>query len=67
MRVIALFLVACSSQLPPEHPCHERNPGYLALVASCVARVQAECADIPDEECPVVRECDLALEGRCRE
>lgn len=64
---LAVLLVACSSALPPDHPCSEQNPEFLAFLASCKARVELACADIPDDACPVVAECDRAIEERCRE
>ncbi len=57
---------ACAGQLPPDHPCSERSEAYRARIAACIARVQLECPDVPDEQCPAVEECDRYFEETCR-
>jgi hypothetical protein len=65
-RWLAALLVSCSSQLPPEHACSLENPEPYRVAAACRARVELECPDVPDEECPAWHECMAEFEERCR-
>jgi hypothetical protein len=49
----------------PMAPCSPTDTVMLAKAAECRARVQAECADVLDSDCPVIRECDEWGEKRC--
>ena len=67
MRVLVLVLAACSSRLPPDHPCSEENPRAHAFVRACELRVLAECNPDPAVPCEVERECEEAWARRCEQ
>lgn len=62
LLLVALSQQACSAARQQE-ACSEAN--MAALVAKCRFRVETECGDIPDEECPAIRECDAEVDRRC--
>ena len=49
----------------PVVPCSETDTVMLAHQAECIARVRSECANVPDDECPAVHECDEWGNARC--
>ncbi len=65
ITLVSFILAGCSSQLPADHACSERNPEPYRIAAACLARVQLECVDIPDAECPAWHECKAEFEKRC--
>jgi hypothetical protein len=67
MKWVSILLVGCSSQLPADHPCSERNPEASRFAARCAALVRLTCAHLSDDECPAVADCDAAWEKRCAE
>lgn len=44
-------------------PCNEADMAVFA--AQCRARVELECKDVPDSECPAIDECDAEVDKRC--
>jgi hypothetical protein len=71
LLIIGIALIAwgscgCASQLPATHPCSLENPEFLSFLAACRARVELHCADVPDDACQVIAECDRAVEARCK-
>lgn len=64
MKWIALFLVGCAGTDITE-PCSYANPEFVGYLAQCRARVEEQCNGIPDNDCPVVNECDREIDRRC--
>jgi hypothetical protein len=62
LGALAAALAAACASVPP---CDIRHPEMVAKAAECRHRVATECANIPDEECPAVHECDVWGEERC--
>lgn len=68
MRYVALLLTACTSHLPPEHPCNlEANPRAHVFLAACAARIAAECDPDPAVPCEVEQECEREWARRCEQ
>ncbi len=63
--LLGAMTLAGSSQscAPRQDPCNEAD--MAVLVAQCRARVELECKDLPDTECPAINECDAAVDSRC--
>lgn len=61
---VALLVGACASS-----PCSFRNPEYAAHVATCDARIGAECEldanRRPVADCPVLVECKAWARQTC--
>ena len=55
-------LSACSNS---PQPCSPTDTAMAAHALECAARVRAECAGVPDSECPAIKECDAWGEARC--
>lgn len=61
-----VVLVACSSQLPPDHPCNlEQNAEARAYLTACKLRIELECA--PDGPCEIEQECEREWARRCEQ
>jgi hypothetical protein len=62
VSVCVLGLAACPAQ---QTPCTPSDAVMAEHALECAARVRLECKGIPDNECPVVAECDAWGEARC--
>jgi hypothetical protein len=58
----SMWLIGCSSKI---EPCTEGDTVMLQHAAACAVRVRVDCRDIPDNQCPAVRECDAWGRARC--
>jgi hypothetical protein len=50
---------------PKTEPCSENDTVMILHAAECRQRVETECRDLPDNQCPAVRECDAWGRARC--
>ncbi len=68
-RLSAVVLAACAcfvaASCVTAAPCSPSDVTMIAHAAECRARVQAECANVPDAECPAIKDCDAWGEARC--
>lgn len=58
------FCVFCGCASQPA-PCSAGDAVMAAKALECRSHAKAECAGMPDNECPVVAECDAWVEARC--
>jgi len=63
LLLLALGALSQHACRPSQDPCNETN--LAVLVAQCRARVELECREVADDDCPAIKECDAAVDSRC--
>ena len=65
MRASSAIVFALVSCMPTQELCDPRNAEMAAKLLECRLEVQRQCADMLDEDCPVVAACDDWVDRRC--
>lgn len=60
---MVLAIGACLPGMPPT--CSPDDAAMAAHAVECRIRVKNECKGVPNDECPVIKECDRWGESRC--
>lgn len=71
VRFVVALVLACVAVLvgvsctQTAAPCTPGDTVMAAHALECAARVHAECKNVPDSECPAIKDCDAWGEARC--